>query len=185
MIGDLDGFKRYLDLSSVDIHDALLTEILESANSWATVLCNQSLEYGKATDWLDGTGTSYITVQRFPLKDIHCIAAYSGSTWDEYDLSRDYLSFARDGEVFHSDGFPSGLSNIKIDYSAGFEVSDPEYGAIQWMIYEIGAIIFRNRGVMNLLTVDQGVTITRLQAFLSPELVETIDRFTVRGCHVF
>ena len=185
MIGDLDGFKSYLDLDGVDIYDTLLSEILESANSWASVLCNQSLEYGSSTDWLDGTGTSFITVSRFPLKEVCCIAAYSGSTWDEYNLDRDYLTFSRDGEVFHSDGFPSGLSNIKIDYNAGFEPGDPEYGTVRWMIYEIGSIIFRNRGVSNLLTVDQGVTITRLQAFLSPELVEVIDRFTVRGCHVF
>lgn len=181
MIGTLEEFKRFLDLENVSVYDTLLSDVLLSANSWLTVLCNQSLEYSSVTDWLDGNGTSYIMLKRFPVKEITCIASYSGADWDTYDLGDDYLTISKYGEIYHSDGFPTGFQNIKVDYQAGYEETDPEYSSIKWLVYEIGAIIFRNRGVTNLLTVDQGVTFTRLENFLSPEVRMLIDKYTIRG----
>jgi hypothetical protein len=185
MLAELDEFKAYLDMSDILGQDLVLDIILNSADSYLRTYCGREFESLRRSRSLDAENAAMFWIPEFPLTAVHGITAFTFST-DTVGLSCD-MSFVswyeagrvESGEQIFCAGFPK---SIFVDYTAGYGPDASDLKTLRWICLEIGAQMFRNRGIANMQSYNAGGVqwqkyVSDIMPMLGPEVLVILNSY--------
>lgn len=203
MIGTVEGYSTYLGQPVVDPEaEAKLLLSIEGAQSFIENYIGYPLELGSHTCILDGNGSEYIFVPRFPINSVVKVEYFSESDneWVDYCIENADVKYRIDintGEVkIVNNVFFKGFQNIRIQYMHGYNFNavplDFKLNSLIMAIYEVAALFQDNAGLLTFQSVKAGTEKSRYAfksgtsdvqviAMLSPEIILIIHSFAKRG----
>ena len=134
----LDALKRYIGIDATDTsQDALLGDLIDYASERIETHCGRRFASEAITEYADGSGTTELVLSRRPVTELTSVRVDADREFSEetaLDLSEQIVLRAESGVVERVDAvFPRGASNIRIEYTAGYETvpDDIELAAVK------------------------------------------------------
>ena len=188
MLSDTSELKAYLDMEDITGQDTILDIIISSADAYLRTFCGREFESDRRIRTLDPVSFGSIWVPDFPLTAVHGMTAFTYLT-DTVGIScsMSYVTFYESGLILSGEQlFCPGSKSVLVDYTAGYESDATDFKTLKWLCLEIGAQMFRNRGIANMQSYNAGGVqwqkyVSDIMPMLGPEVLSILNSFKKLG----
>ena len=132
-----DALKRYLGIGASDTsQDDLLDDLIDYASERLESHCARRFASEALTEYIDGPGTRQVVLSRRPVTELTSVRVDSDREFAaETEIDSSELVLHAESGLIERDGavFPSGASNVRVQYTAGYSgvPDDVEAAAIK------------------------------------------------------
>lgn len=191
MFATADELRAYLGVWEVVEEEAAPIDFcLSAAHAFMDSYTNRTLKATRHYHQLTPSGPNTVITPEFPIKTIHGLTVQSIScisiTPSAIDLSS--VRVRRNGLLTFYSTYLTPDSVVHIDYTAGYNSSDPEFKTLKWLVLEIAGQMYRNRSLSNIQDYQSGAS--RFTKFgpqdfglgiFGPEVAAALGMFAIRG----
>ncbi|WP_018610248.1 phage head-tail connector protein [Uliginosibacterium gangwonense] len=169
----LDAVKAYLGLGAVPnaSQDALLVALIERASAAIENYCQRKLTLEARTEWRNGNNSNCMILRDAPIQSVEAVSIDGQSTPVEA-ISLVGRTIRLTNLVFRS-----GISNVRVDYTAGFEAIPAD---MQQACIETVALMFRRRDHLDVSSKAlAGETINYIVDELTPSARRILSNYRI------
>jgi len=126
----VENLKAYLHLGGEE-DDAVLAQLIAAASAAIERYCGRRFGPGRYTEYHDGRGSVWLVLDERPVQEVHDLRDDPARQFGAASVipPADYALYAEDGIVRRLQGvFHAGHRNVRIDYSAGYDVIPADLG---------------------------------------------------------
>jgi len=173
MLTSLDAVKAYLGMSSAPnvAQDALLVSLIERASGAIENYCQRQILCATRTEWRHGNNSKCMVLREAPIASIEAVSI-GGQPVPLQEISLLGRTVCLKGRVF-----PSGINNVRIDYTAGYESIPAD---MQQACIETVALMFRRRDHLDVTSKAlSGETVNYIVDELTPSSRRILSNYRI------
>ncbi|MEM4720590.1 MAG: hypothetical protein QXT73_00835 [Candidatus Methanomethylicaceae archaeon] len=191
MFATADELRAYLGVWEVVEEEAAPIEFcLSAAHAFMDSYTNRTLGETHHYHQLTPSSPNSVLTPEFPIRTIHGLTVYNSSCITASPMVVDLASIRvrRNGLLVFYSTYLTPNSIVHIDYTAGYNSSDPEFRTLKWLVLEIAGQMYRNRSLGNIQDYQSGASrFTKFDSkefglgIFGPDVATTLGMFAVRG----